>query len=519
MMKKIFVKGIRRKISAIQLSGALVFVFSLAAVFLGDGTILRQGFIVTAALFALISMVLGMITAGNTRSSLDSLTGAAIQLAEGNLTVGIDEPADDQFEELSGALKHIRDQLKASYGAIQDYIDELQSRVKELTLLNDIDGAILAGSSLDTILELASERISKLLGGDFSLVALVDKKTETMKIKSAYGFTDDEKRALLIRMRDKIINCDLCLSSIAGKVTAVENLYRSHLSEDAKSVCSCFGAKAMLAAPLMVDGKPIGSIVVWYKQTRSFDESILDRFKLFTDQTAVAIKSASLVDGMRGLTVETMRALAMAIDARDSYTANHSDRVSRFAVALAQELGLGADVVQTIEYAGLLHDIGKIGIAENILNKTSSLTSEEMSAMKGHSLISAEIIRPIEFLTDVVPIVRHHHEWFNGKGYPSGLAGEEIPLGARILAIADALEAITSDRPYSKSLTLHEGLTRLKAGVHVQFDPEMVEAMSRVIERIEDVDHAVASEFDGDILSEGVMDSEADFDIEVEEAI
>ncbi|MDI6817379.1 MAG: HD domain-containing protein [Actinomycetota bacterium] len=518
MFKKMFVKGIQRKINAIQVSGMLVFAFSLAAVFMGDETSLRQGFIVAAALFALISMILSMIIAANTRKSLDSLTRAATQLAEGNLTSVIGEPVDDQFYELYGALNNIRDQLKASYGAIQEYIDELQSRVKELTLLNDIDGAILAGSSLDTLLELAGERICGLLGGDFSLVALVDKKTETMKIKSTSGFTDEEKRGLLIRMRDKIINCDLCLSLIAGQVTVVENLYRSHLSEDAKSVCSCFGAKAMLAAPLIVDGKPIGSIVVWYRQTRSFDESMLDRFKLFTDQTAVAIKSASLVDGMRGLTVEIMRALAMAIDARDSYTANHSDRVSRFAVALAQELGLGADVVQAIEYAGLLHDIGKIGIAENILNKTSSLTSDEMSVMKTHSVMSADIIRPIEFLADVVPIVRHHHEWFNGKGYPSGLAGEEIPLGARILAIADALEAITSDRPYSKSLTLHEGLARLKAGAHVQFDPEMVEAMSRIIGLVEEANRAEVSEFDGDMLSDGVMDSEAGVEIEIEEA-
>ncbi|HCG98447.1 MAG: hypothetical protein A2074_04485 [Candidatus Aquicultor primus] len=518
MIKKMFVKGIQRNITAIQVSGMLVFVFSLAAIFMGDETSLRQGFVVAAALFALISMILGMIIAANTRKSLDSLTGVATQLAEGNLTIVIDEPADDHFGELSDALERIRDQLKTSYGAIQEYIDELQSRVKELTLLSDIDGAILAGSRLDTILELASERICRLLGGDFSLVALVDKKTETMNIKSAYGFTDDEKRGLLVRMRDKIINCDLCLSLIAGQVTVVENLYRSHLSEDAKSVCSCFGAKAMLAAPLMVDGKPIGSIVIWYKQTRGFDESILDRFKLFTGQTAVAIKSASLVDGMRGLTVEIMRALAMAIDARDSYTANHSDRVSRFAVALAQELGFGADDVQTIEYAGFLHDIGKIGINENILNKTSSLTSDEMSVMKTHSVISADIIRPIEFLADVVPIVRHHHEWFNGKGYPSGLAGEEIPSGARILAVADALEAITSDRPYSRALTLHEGLARLKAGVHVQFDPEMVDAMSRVIERIEDVDRAEVSAFDGDMISDGVMDSESDVAIEGEEA-
>jgi putative nucleotidyltransferase with HDIG domain len=503
----------------IQASGALVFVFSLAAAFIGDDTSLRQGFIAAAALFSLISMVLGMIISSNMRKSIDSLTGVATQLAEGNLSIVIEEPADDNFEELARAFEHIRDQLKSSYSAIQEYIDELQSRVKELTLLNDIDGAILAGKRLDTIIELASERICGLLGGDFSIVALVDKKSETMRIKGAYGFTDSEKRGLLIRMRDKILNCDLCLSLMAGKISVVENLHLSHLSDDAKDMCSCFGAQAMLAAPLIVEGKPIGSIVIWYKKTHRFDEATVDRFKLFADQTAVAIKSASLVDGMRVLTIEIMRALAKAIDARDTYTANHSDRVSRFAVALAQELGLGADDVQTIEYAGLLHDIGKIGIAENILNKPSSLTSDEMSIMKAHALISAEIIGPIEIMSDVVPIVRHHHEWFNGKGYPWGLAGEEIPLGARILAVADALEAITSERPYSKALTLQEGLARLKAGVNVQFEPEMVAAMGRVIGRIEDVKSIQIAEFDGDNLSETVTDAESFFGTEFEDAI
>lgn len=519
MMKRTFSKGIRRKIFMIKAFGVLVFAFCLAAVLMGEGTGRRDACILAAATFALLSMFLSMSIAANTRQSLNSLTRAEIQLADGNLTISMDKPVDDDFGELADAYERIREQLKASYGAIQEYIDELQSRVKELTLLNDIDGAILSGSGIDAILELASERICGLLGGDCSLVALVDKKSETLRIRSAYGFTEDERRRFLVRMRDKIINCDLCISLIAGKVTVVDNLEHSHLSDDAKSVCSCFGAKAMLAVPLMVDGRPMGSIVIWYKQTRSFDEAIIDKFKIFTDQTAVAIKSASLVDGMRGLTIEIMRALAMAIDARDSYTADHSSRVSMLAVALSQELGLNADDVQTIEYAGLLHDIGKIGIDGQILNKTSALTADEMAAMKMHSIISADIIQPIEFLADVVPIVRHHHEWLNGKGYPSGLAGEEIPYGARILAVADALEAITSDRPYSKSLTLEEGLVRLRSGASAQFDPEMVEAMSRVIVQIESVEPSEYLDFDGDMLDEDIIDADEYSDIEVDEAI
>jgi len=435
-----------------------------------------------------LTVFLGKIAIKKVQKPLVELTQAAEQIAEGNLDVIIEYEGDDEIGDLARVFDRMRETLAGSFNAIREHINELQGRVKELTVVTEIDSAILDGRSLESILDLTTERICKLIDGDYCLIALVNKRNDHMQIKSSSGFTHEEKKHLFKRLGNKIINCDLCLSLISGEATVVEDLDKSHLSDEAKEICSCFGAKSMLAAPLTVEDKTIGSIVVWYKSAQVFDETATKRFRLFANQTSIAIKSATLVDDMRNLTVETMRTLANAIDARDSYTANHSDRVSRFSVALAQELGLNPDEVQALEYAGLLHDIGKIGIDESILNKPSSLTEEEMVVMKNHAFMSAEIVKPIEFLADTVPIIRHHHEWFNGKGYPSGLAGNEIPLGARILAVADALEAITSDRPYSKSLTIHEGLERIQAGSGIQFDPEVVRAMAKVVERIESVD-------------------------------
>ena len=148
----------------------------------------------------------------------------------------------------------------------------------------------------------------------------------------------------------------------------------------------------------------------------------------------------------------TIGALAAAVDAKDPYTYGHSSEVTEHTIAIAHRMGLGADEIEKLRIGALLHDIGKIGIDGAILNKPGRLTDEEFEIIKGHPEIAANILSSLEFLTEVVPLVRHHHEHYAGGGYPLGIAGEEIPLGARIIAVADAFNAMTSDRPYRASL-------------------------------------------------------------------
>jgi len=174
--------------------------------------------------------------------------------------------------------------------------------------------------------------------------------------------------------------------------------------------------------------------------------------------------------------LETISTLANAVDARDTYTHGHSNRVSRIAAALARRMGLPEKTIESIEWAGTLHDIGKIGIRDNILLKQSHLTEGERKLMNEHPIIGANILSPSAQLRDEAPIVRAHHEWFNGSGYPDGLAGEDIPLGARLMAVADAYEAMTAARPYRKvPLTHEEAVAQLVAYAGTQFDPDVVE--------------------------------------------
>ncbi len=173
--------------------------------------------------------------------------------------------------------------------------------------------------------------------------------------------------------------------------------------------------------------------------------------------------------------LEVVTSLAGAIDAKDTYTKGHSTSVSRYAVALARALNLPEKEVSRIELGGLLHDVGKIGIPENILRKTAGLNDEEWKIMKQHPTIGAEkVLQPNPLLHDLIPIVKYHHEQWNGKGYPEGLQGEEIPLAARIVAVADTYHALISDRPYRKGMSVEKACEILKMGAGIQWDADLV---------------------------------------------
>ena len=178
--------------------------------------------------------------------------------------------------------------------------------------------------------------------------------------------------------------------------------------------------------------------------------------------------------------LETVRSLVAAIDAKDSYTKGHQERVARYSVLLGEELKLAPKELDLLHQAAILHDIGKIGIPEQILRKTSALTFEEFKIVKQHPAIGAEIISPVEFLKDAVPIVRHHHEKYDGTGYPDGISGLQIPLGSRIIAVADAVDAMLTDRPYARAKSLSQVREELKRCAGTQFDPELAEIALKI---------------------------------------
>jgi putative nucleotidyltransferase with HDIG domain len=183
---------------------------------------------------------------------------------------------------------------------------------------------------------------------------------------------------------------------------------------------------------------------------------------------------------IRNMFTQTVRALASAIDARDPSTRRHSDHVSGIAVEIGQVMNLSEPELEQLEWAGLLHDIGKIGIRDAVLLKPERLTREERMLMNEHPAKGEEILRDVDQLSKVRPLIRHHHEWYNGSGYPDRLIGEEIPLLARVLHVADAFEAMTASRPYRPvPLKPAEALSELQRYAGIQFDPQVVDAFSR----------------------------------------
>jgi len=193
-------------------------------------------------------------------------------------------------------------------------------------------------------------------------------------------------------------------------------------------------------------------------------------YKLLSDQEDTLLASLAMI--------------AQAIDAKDPYTAKHSKNVSDIAVRLARTMGLSETDVRKIRVAALMHDIGKVGVGGNIIRKPGKLDTAEGLAMRQHPVISAEIMRPVEFLGEAAEIVRHHHEHVDGSGYPDGLKGAEIPLGSRVVLVADAFDALTTDRPYRRGRSKSEALEVISAHAGTQFDEAVVDALKSTIQTL-----------------------------------
>jgi putative nucleotidyltransferase with HDIG domain len=183
--------------------------------------------------------------------------------------------------------------------------------------------------------------------------------------------------------------------------------------------------------------------------------------------------------------IQTIKALAEAVDAKDPYTRGHSERVGVYASKMGRELGLPRDQIERVYIAGLLHDLGKIGIRDVVIRKPDRLSEDEYAEIREHPVIGARILQPVAFLSDVVPCVRHHHEWYDGgtRGYPDRLSGDRIPLPSRIILVADTVEAMTSDRPYRQALPLDSVLAEIRRFSGSQYDPQCANAMLRLLER------------------------------------
>lgn len=247
----------------------------------------------------------------------------------------------------------------------------------------------------------------------------------------------------------------------------------------------------------------IGAICVKLEKEPEFYKRQL--FEVFTRQAAAAIHNSLLhvivneqknelekaYEHLRDNYMDVVSAVRLLVDAKDIYTRGHSDRVSYYAVKLAQAMGKDEAYCERVRVAGLFHDIGKVGVPDEILSKNSKLTDEEYEAIKQHSVKGYEILSAISLFKDIAPIVRSHHERVDGKGYPDGISGKDIPEEARMIAVADSFDAMTSDRRYRKSLGFEWAVNELKACKGTQFDPEMVDDFVAVLKDFDAIEQEI----------------------------
>jgi len=212
-------------------------------------------------------------------------------------------------------------------------------------------------------------------------------------------------------------------------------------------------------------------------------EKLLSVLKRGLREQKLTRENARLNDELKQTYLGVMTSLATAIDAKNHRTQHHSQQVTKYTLIISEKLHLPQKEKEKIGRAASLHDIGKIGIPDPILTKPGSLTNEEWAQIEQHPARGAEILSPLEFLSEVVPLIRHHHERYQGSGYPDGLKGEKISLGARIISVADAFEAMVSERPYRRALSKEEAFLEIEAGLGNQFDPKIGELFINTVKK------------------------------------
>ena len=238
----------------------------------------------------------------------------------------------------------------------------------------------------------------------------------------------------------------------------------------------------LLVTPIGGDGSGIGAIAYTRIGGAPFDDDEFAALRIYAAQLTAALASARLIGRNRGLLVSGIRALVSAVDAKDPYTRGHSERVAQLSRMLATEMELTPQEIDTIELAGLLHDFGKIGVPDAILHKPGRLTAAERVIMMRHAGLGADMLAAAESeaMAALVPLVRHHHEWVNGGGYPDGLIGDQIPLGSAIISVADAYDTMTTDRPYRNRISHRQAMAELNHAMGRQFNASVVEALEKL---------------------------------------
>jgi HD-GYP domain-containing protein (c-di-GMP phosphodiesterase class II) len=349
-------------------------------------------------------------------------------------------------------------------------VSELKKKIKSLETL--VDASLIFSSTLDidTLLDLILQKAEEVMEAEASSVFRIDEEKKELYFMTARGVKGKEVKEIRVPMGKGIVGwvAENKKPLLVADVTKDKRWFKG---VDKKTK---FVTRSILAVPLFVKGKIIGVAEVLNKKgNRKFNQDDLEMYSALGNQIAIAIENASLYMELDELFLSSIRAIVEAIDAKDPYTKGHSARVVEYSLLIGNGLDLDKETTKELEVSAILHDVGKIGIPDRILTKPGRLNDEEFGYMKKHPEFGAEIVEPIGKLKKLMPNILHHHERYDGNGYPSGLKAKKIPLFARIIAIADSFDAMTSDRPYRPRLNIEIAFKELKDNSGTQFDPRL----------------------------------------------
>ena len=392
---------------------------------------------------------------------------------------------EERIEEIEEANYKISDLA----GELEDKNTNLEKAVAKLSTLYKVGLAINSAMEKDTVFNLIVKSTMDTLHAEIGYIILYEPALHSLRVTNLLGHEFISTNGALLPMIPSSVSTWVIENRKSLLISDINDT-----PEFDRFSALGYERKTLICAPLLVKDEIIGTVTVVNKRDNSvYNSEELELLNTIAAQASIAIKNAQLYDEQQKVYMNTIHALVSAIEASDSYTRGHSERVTRFSLELAKRLELPSDRMKVIERAAILHDIGKIGIDLSLLHKEGQLSPDDVSNLQQHPLIGMKILDPIEFLHDVKLCIGQHHERYDGNGYPNQVAANELLVESRILAIADAFDAMTSDRPYRKALSLDVAIKELSDNAGTQFDPQMVP-------------HFVA------LLKSGIFSHQADWD-------
>lgn len=350
--------------------------------------------------------------------------------------------------------------------------------LKEAVSLHKISEAMGSTIRLDFLLNLILETAIKELEADMASVALLDEKGKRWIPKASLGVPPEMLRSGLLAGQDNVSRW--VMKHGRPRVFDKDEIGQRFLSGQLRK-----NIRSVIVHPLMAKGKVIGILILIRTKGRMspFTTGQLHSLSIIASKAASAIENSRLYEELKESYMQTLTALANAVEVRDIYTRGHTERVCYMAEFLAKQLKWSEERLWEVKMGGILHDIGKIGVPDAILNKAQTLTHEEFQIMKQHPVCGARILEGIPFLAPAIPYLLYHHERFDGKGYPYGLRNDQIPLQGRLMSVVDTFDAMTSDRPYRKAKSFKMALKEIKDCAGTQFDPHIADVFLKGWER------------------------------------